>query len=182
MTHPRSADLALIHLLRQSLPAWVSAADNKALAKAIEGLPSPTTDAVCCEWSEALDPLTVDRFALGAALGIIADTPEGRRVTEEARTIVDRSGDRALLQIIAAAYGSGSPSWWAAEVAVGTIEKLAQRVALVALNQALSEKSADPVTDALKPVEAIGQFRAEAAARILGVSETSKPNSAPRQP
>lgn len=170
MTRTRSADLALIHLLRESLPAWVSAADNKALAKAIEGLPSPTTDAVCCEWTEALDPLNVDRFALGAALGIIADTPEGQRVTEEAKTITNRSGDRALLQIVAAAYGSGSPSWWAAEVAVATIEKLAERVGLVTLNQALADKRSDPVSDALKLVEAIGQSRAEAAARILGGS------------
>lgn len=167
MNRPHPAEAALTHLLCESLPAWVSAANNRALAKAIDGLPPPNTDAVCCEWTEALEPLNVDRFALGIALGIIADTPEGRRVTEEAKKIVDRSGDRALLQIVAAAYGSGSPSWWAAEVAVATIEKLAERVGLVTLNQALADKRSDPVSDALKLVEAIGQSRAKAAGSIL---------------
>lgn len=182
MTRPRPADLALVHLLRRSLPSWLRAAGFEAEAAGFDRMPAPTTDRALGLWIDALDPGIAERFALGAALGVLADVPDGRRVTEAARKIPDVTGDRALLKFVADAFGVGTPPWWAAIAAVGTIEKLAERVALVSLAQASRERRPDPVADSIRLLGALARFRTEAAARILEGSPSSRPTAAPRQP
>lgn len=182
MTRPRPADLALVHLLRVSLHRWLRAAGFEAEAATFDRMPAPITDSACDLWTEALDPGIAERFGLGVGLGVLADTPEGRRVTEEAKTIAGSTGDRQLVGLVAEAFGIGSPPWWAAVVAADTVERLAVRVALASLAQARRERRPDPVADSIRLLGALARFRTADAAPILEGSRTSRPTAAPRQP
>lgn len=168
MTRAHPADLALVSLLRRSLPRWLSAAALRADADDFDRLPSPTTDDACSRFAEEIGRRVEGRYAiLGIRLSALADTPDGRRATAAAKTIAEETGERALLDLVKDRYGLGSPPWWAAVCVAEMIPDLATRVALNALGAARAERRPDPVTDAIQLVEAFGRFRGEEAKPIL---------------
>jgi hypothetical protein len=183
MTRARPADLALVSLLRRSLPRWLSAADLKADADDFDHMPSPTNDDACSRFAEEIGRRVEGRYAvLGIRLVAIADTPDGRRAAAAAKTIAETTGERALLDLVRDRYGLGSPPWWAAVCVVEMIPNLASRVALNTVGAARAERRLDPVADAIRVVEAFARFRGEEASRILDGSRTSRPTAGTRQP